>query len=154
MRRSTLIALVAIALVTVLTGVSSAANITGTPGHDVLVGTTANDNINGLAGDDHISGLRGGDVIIGDHGNDTLVGDDGKDSLYGRAGSDVLYLNEESTSPSALGDVDHAFGGPNDDTIYAVDGVRDHIDCGTGFDTAFVDVADLTGGCENEVVAT
>ena len=38
--------------------------------------------------------------------------------------------------------------GSGNDTIYARDGERDTVDCGPGTDTAWVDAADATTGCE------
>lgn len=154
MRRiRTVLALSAVLALVAVDG-ASAADITGTNGADTIIGTADNDSINGLKGNDRIDGLAGDDVLIGSYGHDTLIGGTGEDSLYGKAGSDTIYLDQETTSPGGEARKDHAFGGPNNDTIYAQDGVRDHIDCGGGTDTAFVDPVDLTSGCENEIFPT
>jgi Tol biopolymer transport system component len=120
----------------------------GTSGNDRFDGTKATDDIFALAGDDRIEGLSGDDTIEGGTGNDTLTGGEGLDTLYGAAGNDVLR-----------GDV--LYGGPGRDRligengwaaqIYAVDGRRDRISCGTPrHDRVFADRFDLVArSCEH-----
>ena len=43
---------------------------------------------------------------------------------------------------------DTVSGGVGSDTVAAVDGARDVIDCGAGKDTAIVDAVDVVKGCE------
>lgn len=132
---------------------AQAADIIGTRDNDTILGTADPDDIMGLGGHDRIEGFGDGDVIVAGTGNDTLIGDAGRDILHGRRGFDTLYADVESTLMTDNPEADHVWGGPNDDTIYAQDGFEDHIDCGEGTnDTAFVDVEDITIGCENVVL--
>jgi len=66
--------------------------------------------------------------------------------IYGGAGNDVLW-------PGAGADVQ--FGGPGDDVLHALanDNQRDVLDCGPGYDVAYVIAHDpLTQhGCEKVV---
>jgi hypothetical protein len=86
----------------------------------------------------------------GGGGSDTLVGGPGEDFLDGGFDDDTIYADVESTSPTPTTEPesDTIRGGGGADVIYAEDGVRDHIDCGDGLDTAFLDVVDLETGCE------
>ncbi len=86
--------------------------------------------------------LAGGgfdDVIFGNGGNDTLVGGNGYDTIYGGPGRDILIGGAGS---------DRLDGGPGSDTIFAQDGERDVVDCGSGHDRAVVDSIDVVRGCE------
>ena len=74
------------------------------------------------------------DVILGNDRDNNLNGVDGNDFLDGRLGVDELN------------------GAGGDDTIYAVDGAADMVDCGPGTDTVYADVGavnDLLTDCEN-----
>src|SRR5215204_193023 len=93
----------------------------GTPGRDSLLGTASANQMAGYGSRDYINGYANGDRLWGGDGNDTLRGGDGDDVIEGNAG------------------VDDIKGGPDDDVIVAVDNDRDHINCGTGRDTAYVD---------------
>jgi hypothetical protein len=92
---------------TVFDSDSAAAPPRGTPGDDVLRGTSGPDVINGRTGNDRILGLAGADRLIGGPGDDALVG--------GRGADDLL-------------------GGRGDDELTALDGFRDKLYCGQGFD--------------------
>jgi Ca2+-binding RTX toxin-like protein len=74
-------------------------------------------------------------MIRGNQSPDTIFGGSGTDILCGYEGSDYL-------------------GAPNGrDTVYAYgDGQRDRINCGAGFDQAYVDRDDIIVGetCERE----
>jgi Tol biopolymer transport system component len=100
----------------------------GTAGSDRFDGTPATDDVYALDGNDRVDGLSGDDTIEGGAGNDVLIGTTGLDTLYGGEGEDVLR-----------GDV--LYGGSGRDRligedgwaaqIYARDGQRDRISCGT-----------------------
>jgi Ca2+-binding RTX toxin-like protein len=83
--------------------------IIGTAGDDGLLGTSRADVICGLGGNDTISGASGDDIIRGGAGNDRIQGDFGRDVMM---------------------------GGPGNDFLYGYDGAHDHMNGGTGYDTA------------------
>jgi Ca2+-binding RTX toxin-like protein len=93
----------------------------GASGHDQLYGSWKNDKIYGQGGPDSLYGGNGADLITGGDGNDLIAGGYGSDFLY---------------------------GGPGNETIYAADHIPDHVDCGPGNDTAWVDASDTVVGCE------
>jgi serralysin len=106
---------------------SVAANLlNGGVGNDSAVGGDANDTLQGAAGDDTLVGEYGDDVLDGGAGNDSLLGGAGNDSMVGGDGADTL---------NGGGGNDTALGGAGDDYIYAVLGVPEFIDGGTGVDT-------------------
>src|SRR6185312_2439146 len=86
-----------------------------------IVGTAGADYKAGGGYDDVISGLAGNDTLLGGAGDDRIDGGPGNDVSVGGAGADRLY------------------GGPGSDTIYASDGERDTVDCGTGRDRVVAD---------------
>jgi Ca2+-binding RTX toxin-like protein len=101
--------------------------LTGNGGDDVLTGNNAEETIDGGPGDDR---LEGG------YNNDTIVGGPGRDTIYG---------DDTSASCGYWGYCTYPFG---NDTIDALDGEADVIDCGVGEDTALVDAIDTVSGCE------
>ena len=111
----------------------------GTRDSDVLTGTEGGDRIAGRRGDDWISTLGGADCLTGGRGNDWLFGGTGDDKLKGGAGDDRL-----------AGDAgrDVVVAGVGADMIRARDRAPDSIRCGTGLDTAIVDLVDRVTGCE------
>ncbi|MCW3014651.1 MAG: hypothetical protein JWO02_1743 [Solirubrobacterales bacterium] len=97
---------------------------------------------NSLRGDarpNRLVGTLAGDRILGSGGADRIIGRAGTDCLYGGPGSDNI--------DGGLGR-DRITGGSGADRIVARDGRPDAIDCGTGRDTAFVDLHDRVHGCE------
>ena len=99
-----------------------AATKAGGRGYDRLVGTKAADELAGLAGPD---------LLIGAGGNDLLLGGRGPDVLRGGPGLDGYAMADGEQLPA-----------PGNDRISARDGVADEINCGGGYDTAVVDVAE------------
>ena len=140
MRKSSLMLLVAILLVSLFASVPSTGagsrptcTITGTSGNDVLTGTNGNDVICGLGGNDTINGLGGNDIVIGGPGNDVLAGGNGKDILHGNDGKDTLL------------------GAEGNDTLAGGSGV-DSIQPGSGKNQCLVDRADrVVGKCTRDV---
>src|SRR5712691_328111 len=108
--------------------------IRGTNGPDTLNGTPGNDLIYARGGNDIVRGRDGNDVIYGGSGNDVLRGGQGDDVIWNGAGADVAY------------------GGPGNDVLQALanDNQRDVLDCGPGYDTAYVIEHDpvTLHGCE------
>jgi Ca2+-binding RTX toxin-like protein len=94
--------------------------VVGTSSGDVLYGTPGPDRICGLPGPDRIYGLAGNDYLDGGSGADIITGGPGRDVFLGKGGSD---------------------------TIYARDGQKDWIDCGTERDVAIVDGLDVVRHC-------
>ena len=95
----------------------------GTPSADVLNGTAAAATILGGPDDDVLHGNRGDDVIQGDAGDDVLWAGFGKDTLMGGPGDDRLHTMRRDAEPDSL-------------------------DCGGGFDRAWVRPSDTTVNCE------
>ena len=85
-----------------------------------------------------LSGFGGNDVLTGGPGNDVLIGGGGDDTETGGGGADSFFGDDQSCSVSS-------FGGCNagNDTINAVDGVADQLNCGPAADIANVDVIDV-----------
>ena len=94
---------------------------------------------------DDIMGTRGPDVLQGKPGSDILFAFGGSDRIYGGDGSDLIDAGNGEDSVNA---------GPGDDRIRALDGSRDVVNCGSGFDTAFVDPSDVVAECEETIYAT
>jgi Tol biopolymer transport system component len=115
--------------------------VVGSPGADTLHGTEFPDVLVGLGGDDDLTAkddfFYEGDELEGGPGDDTLTGSFGTDVLRGGPGRDVLD------------------GGGAPDVLYAVDGERDVVACGTTHgsgrerDRAYVDKLDaVRDDCE------
>jgi len=112
------------------------------------------------SGADTINGGDGNDVINGDGGPDTLKGNAGRDQMDGdytfddtMRGSDTVSGNGAADSLRGGSGRDELYGGPGNDTVNAVDGVRDLIiNCGTGTeDRVFFDPEDkavVNSNCE------
>jgi Ca2+-binding RTX toxin-like protein len=99
---------------------ASAVDRPGGPGNDRLVGTSGPDNLNGGSGNDVLLGLGGSDNLNGGSGNDRVTGGAGVDKINGGSGND---------------------------RIFARDGERDAVNCGTGNDSAATDAIDLVVNC-------
>lgn len=123
---------------------ASAHGPVGTTAGDIIFGSNGNDHIHGGGGNDIIFGKAGSDVLAGDLGHDSLFGGSAPDRLNGGSGNDTLY--DDDTRP---GDV--LMGKDGNDVLYSIDGRRDTIDCGVGFDIAFVDRGDSRSGCETVI---
>ena len=67
-------------------------------------------------------GGPGNDTLVGGNGDDILSGGPGDDTITGGRGNDILIGGPGQ---------DHLDGGGGGDTIYAQDGERDWITCGT-----------------------
>ena len=101
---------------------SKGVTLTGTTRADILAGTAYPDVLRGLGGNDSIKGKASADKLYGGKGNDTIVGGTGPDLFEGGAG---------------------------DDRVFARDGQRDTIRCGTGKDTVTADKKDtVSRDCE------
>lgn len=120
-------------------------------GDDVVSGGLGDDTAEGDAGVDDIDGLGGDDTLDGGHGDDDVSGGDGADQVTGGQGDDRLRGGRGRDRVVGGRGHDRLLGGPGRDSIYAVDGVRDTIDCGQGNDTAFVDHRDIVRRCEHVV---
>ena len=85
--------------------------------------------------------LQGPDYIAGEQGSDDLYGGRGKDEVRGAYGHDYVVGGHGS---------DHLYGGRKNDWLKAVDGERDHVNCGYGHDDkAYVDEIDrVNKNCE------
>jgi len=148
--------------------VSSAAQNTlrGGDGADILRASGINrDTQDGGPGDDRIEYPRGADELRGGSGIDTLVvvpnagvtitldgaADDGAAGVKFNAHPDIENVVGSDEADALVGSpaANRLEGRGGDDEIDARDGVRDAVDCGTGDDTATIDLADLpVSGCE------
>jgi len=109
-----------------------------TPGH---LGTEKKDKILGTSGDDVIITLGGSDRVDGRGGNDKICTGEGKDNVRGGKGDDMIDPGPEKDDVNA---------GKGDDMIFARDGAKDTINCGSGKkDFAQVDAKEKKiRGCE------
>ncbi len=124
-------------------------DVAGGAGNDSLLGGPGNDELDGGAGADRIFGQTGNDVLVGASGRDMLAGGDGNDRLNGGSGPDRLF-GERGNDRLVAGDTggNTLDGGTGDDHLDAVNGRRDIVRCGSGFDRAVVDRFDRVSGCE------
>ena len=131
----------------------------GTDGADVMRGTEGIDSIVGLGGNDVIHGLGAPDRLTGDGNAATVPGDDQlfggaeADDLVGGAGSDLLAGEGGDDNIAAdflfSDGTDTVEGGSGRDTVNAVEGTRDIIDCGPGQDRVQFDAGlDSVKRCE------
>ncbi len=136
----------------------------GGAGNDRVSGGEGEDEIHGGAGDDidldgdhlidkiygedgndlELDGDRGDDLLHGGPGDDGgaptsenlrnrgLRGEGGENWVYGEDGADTI---DAQTAVDLAGAPEHIFGGNDNDTITAADGLVDEIDCGSGRDT-------------------
>lgn len=111
---------------------------TGSPGPDKFLGGGGNDEIHGAGGDDNLSGDGGDDRVFGEAGNDKVEGTNGADKVDGGPGLDQIYGDIAGCS---------VFCSFDSDEIFARDGERDTVDCGSGADTAHVDGLDIVAFC-------
>lgn len=107
-------------------------------GHDVVHLGPGNDDADTGSGDDHVFGGPGDDVLVPGIGADRVEGGDGDDLIRDEQGDEAADL---------------LAGGDGHDVIRAVDAGADDVDCGPGYDVAFVDPADQVRDCERVVVA-
>lgn len=149
--RGTLVLVVA-AAAGVLAAGSTAARldvIHGTTGPDTLNGTGEPDLIYARGGDDDVRAHDGNDLVFAGAGNDVVRGGPGNDVIYGGPGNDVIW-------PGAGADVQ--YGGQGNDVLHALanDNQPDILDCGPGYDVAYVIVHDPVRfrGCEQIVRLT
>ena len=98
------------------------------------------DLIRGTDGADNLNGTAGADLVYARAGNDNVRTHDGNDVIWPGAGADVQ------------------FGGPGNDVLHALanDNQRDILDCGHGFDVAYVIAHDPARfhGCEQVIRLT
>jgi len=118
----------------------------GTDGPDQLNGTGGPDLIYARAGNDAVRAHDGSDVVYAGDGNDVVRGGPGNDVVYAGQGNDVIW-------PGAGADVQ--YGGQGNDVLHALanDNQVDLLDCGPGYDVAYVIEHDPARfkGCEEIV---
>ena len=109
-------------------------HLVGTPRDDVIRGTELADVIVGLAGHDRLfardSGYVG-DTLLGGEGDDVLVGHYSSDLLRGGRGSDRLLGGPNGDVLEGGPGRDKLVGQAGRDLVYARDGERDVVSCGT-----------------------
>jgi Tol biopolymer transport system component len=133
--------------------------IVGTAGPDRLVGTELADVLLGLEGNDRLMASDPGyvgDTLEGGPGNDVLVGGYRPDTLEGGPGADRLLGGPSGDWLTGGSGADVIDGQGGRDVVFARDGQRDDVRCGTNRgrgtpekDTAFVDRTDrVARDCE------
>lgn len=92
----------------------------------------------------------GNDIVVGTDAADELYGGSGADRVYGYGSGDYVSGGSDNDDPVLLGGAgrDGISGGSGSATVYAADGYRDNIDCGSGFDYVQIDSFDRVTGCE------
>lgn len=125
MRKLVVLFVVAGAMLALTAGIAMAVTKDGGSGDDTLRGTNNADTLRGGSGDDTLYGFARGDLLEGGSGEDDIFAGTGRDDVY--AGSSADFVND--------GD----------------DGVRDFIDCGSGFDTVRADHVDTLRDCEDVI---
>jgi Ca2+-binding RTX toxin-like protein len=103
----------------------------------------------GYQGSDIIRAHDGNDLVWAGRGNDVVRGGPGNDVVYGGPDNDVIW-------PGAGADVQYA--GQGNDVVHALanDNQPDILDCGPGYDVAYVIVHDPARfrGCEQIIRLT
>jgi len=124
-------------------------HIYGTAGPDVLHGVGLASVIVGRGGDDRLTAF-GTDTLEGDDGNDVLTGGYYADIIDGGPGDDIVSGNVSGDRLTGGPGRDTIAAGGGRDVIYARDGERDVVSCGTNLtkgtieqDTAYVDRIDV-----------
>jgi serralysin len=137
-------------------GTDNPETIRALAGNDYVISNGGNDTIYGEAGKDGVDSAGGNDTIYGGDGNDgnaaiALIGGEDSDTVYGGKGNDFIDAGAfdrslESPDPPR----DYSYGEGGNDTIDAVDGNEDIIDCGAGRkDTVYYDERiDTVTNCE------
>jgi Ca2+-binding RTX toxin-like protein len=127
-----------------IVGNNNANRLFGTMSRDDVFGGKGKDILVGRAGSDRLHGEEGDDIIVGGSGRDTIWGDGRDDTLYGGAGADRIHTGWGTDVVEA---------GPGNDIVYARenDASMDSIDCGNGWDTAYVNRGDRVFNCETVV---
>jgi len=131
-------------------------NITGSPASDALTGDAAANVLSGLGGNDRIDALGGDDTMLGGAGDDTIG------PLPPTVGTPICFINPfthiricttflfvTTATPDGIDTID---GGAGNDHLNSTDGLADQpIQCGTGIDSADVDLFDpaTLPGCES-----
>ena len=106
---------------------------------------TESSTVNGNGGDDRLDLSDADDTIDGGAGVDRIEGGYGNDTITGGPGADALFGDEPQ------GECSYIYCKPpsGNDTINALDGEADTVDCGVGpADVANVDAIDNVQGCE------
>ena len=116
--------------------VTNDCHIVGTAGADTLRGTPLTDVLVGLGGDDRLYAVGAdryldGDTLLGGPGDDVLSGAFSRDDLSGGPGDDRLYGGRLGDRLVGGPGRDLVHGQAGNDLIYARDGQRDTIVCGT-----------------------
>jgi Ca2+-binding RTX toxin-like protein len=129
---------------------ASARIIVGTPGDDSIEGTDRRDHVFARAGNDTVLGKGGSDFLHGQRGDDSLSGENGPDFLFGGPGNDTLEGGANGDHIYTGWGLDTVDAGAGNDRVHSGpdDGVSDVIDCGEGWDRAFIRTGDIAENCE------
>jgi Ca2+-binding RTX toxin-like protein len=157
----------------VASGVAIAVVKIGTEGNDTLRGTNGPDTLIGNGGNDALLAFGGADTLLGGEGSDGVLGGSltrpfgGPKTLSGGPGNDqVLGGTGTDTVIGGMGNDILADGAPREFSHDTLQGLRgrddlnaandpafgDLVQCGEGFDRAFLDPKDVAQGCERKQV--
>lgn len=89
--------------------------------------------VQGTRGSDHLRGTSAGELLFAFGASDRVDGGDGSDLIDPGNGEDTVLA------------------GAGDDRIRAYDGDRDTVNCGDGYDLAYIDAFDAVYGCEETI---
>jgi Tol biopolymer transport system component len=130
--------------------ITNPCSFAGTPGDDTLRGTPGRDFLYGEGGNDKLFGEGRADILRGGPGNDFLDGGPGRDTLIDGPGNDRLVGGDEIDRILLERGGDRVTAGRGNDLVEAeIDGRRDVISCGPGFDTVRAERIDrVSRDCE------
>jgi hypothetical protein len=122
---------------------------------EVLGGGRGDDRLTGNAGVNQLAGRGGTDALFGAGGSDRVFAGGGAtppaltaDSLDGGAGSDQLFGSDGPNLVTGGADADAIHPGKGRDTVRALDGAVDVVECGRGDDIVHNDPFEFLLGCE------
>jgi len=109
--------------------------MSGTAGYDEMDRLGGNDKLNGYGDDDTLRGDLGNDTINGGDGNDFVTDYAGTNTVNGGAGSDTIQANQAHYNSNGISKIS---AGSGSDVVYAADGAKDTINCGTATTKAWM----------------
>jgi Ca2+-binding RTX toxin-like protein len=141
--------------ITVADGSVSRWHVTSGPGNDfVRSALEAGSALQVSAGrdDDDVKLGASTDSVYGMAGNDTLVTDSGDDVIHGDGGRDLIRAGAGNDQVTGGWGRDTVYGGKGDDQFWVLDGTKDFVTCGPGFDTVMSSSPGDVLGSDCEVV--
>jgi Ca2+-binding RTX toxin-like protein len=134
----------------------SAVDIEGNDHDNVLYGSMGNDKIFGKGGGDRLFGSGGNDTIEGGSGNDFVQGDIADDIINGNSGNDTVQGGAGNDQVNGDDGNDLVIGSFANSSMSIKDLAADTLTCGTGNDTAFINISDndtASADCETVIIS-